>query len=68
MYLHFLNKNLPDQLTQDISQDVTRADLSNHDWLEKCENGQNALFNVLKAYAIYDPEVNYGQGMNILAA
>ena len=36
--------------------------------MENCENGANSLYNVLKAYAIFDPVINYGQGMNILAA
>ena len=30
--------------------------------------GQKALLNVLQAYAAYDEEVNYCQGMNFLAA
>ena len=29
---------------------------------------KNPLFNVLNAYAQYDPQVNYGQGMNYLTA
>ena len=31
------------------------------------ERGQQALKNVLLAYAAYDPEVGYCQGMNFLA-
>lgn len=30
--------------------------------------GKNKLFNVLKAYACYDNEIGYVQGMNYLAA
>lgn len=43
-------------------------------WTEKklfaqaIESGQNALFNVLKAYSKHNPQVGYCQGMNYLAA
>ena len=32
------------------------------------EAGKLSLMRVLRAYAVYDPEVNYCQGMNFLAA
>lgn len=31
--------------------------------LREGSNGQESLFNVCKAYSLYDPEVNYVQGM-----
>lgn len=31
-------------------------------------SGQNKLFNVLKAYSNFDPEVGYSQGMNFITA
>ena len=31
-------------------------------------SGQNRLFNVLKAYTAYDPQVGYCQGMNFIAS
>ena len=34
----------------------------------KTAAGQMSLLRVLRAYAVHDPEVNYCQGMNFLAA
>jgi hypothetical protein len=33
-------------------------------WTEDVNSGNNKLYNVLKAYANYDTEVGYVQGMN----
>lgn len=53
----------------DLEKDVTRADLGNQDFMIKCEfAGKNALFNVLNAYANYDTEILYSQGMNIVVS
>ena len=35
-------------------------------WREDIKGGNNKLYNVLKAYANYDNEVGYVQGMNYL--
>ena len=32
------------------------------------ETGNNSLYNVLNAYAMYDKEIGYCQGMNIITA
>ena len=37
-------------------------------WGEDLNCGNNKLFNVLKAYANYDNEIGYVQGMNYLVA
>lgn len=34
---------------------------------EHPESGRNRLFNLLKAYALYEPDVGYMQGMNFIA-
>ena len=53
----------------DLKKDVTRADLGNKDFIIPCEfAGKNALFNVLNAYANYDTEILYSQGMNIVVS
>ncbi|EGG20954.1 ankyrin repeat-containing protein [Cavenderia fasciculata] len=39
-----------------------------HADIERFSTGQQALFNVLKAYSIYDPEVGYCQGMSGIAS
>lgn len=35
---------------------------------EKTESGENKLYNILKAYASYDPKLGYIQAMNYLAS
>lgn len=49
-----------------------RCPLSCNDGLSTCRfttpEGQRSLLNVLQAYAAFDEEVNYCQGMNFLAA
>ena len=37
-------------------------------WQEGRHDGSNRLYNVLKAYASYDNEVGYVQGMNYIVA
>ena len=37
-------------------------------WEEDLSCGNNKLFNVLKAYANYDNEIGYVQGMNYIVA
>ena len=44
----------------EIVKDITRADLGNTDFEKACDySGENALFNVLNAYANYDVEIGY---------
>ena len=51
-----------------IKADLSRSLPSNP--LFKCEDeiGQKALYRVLHAYACYDKDLTYCQGMNFLAA
>lgn len=58
----FTNDEAESQINKDISR--TLADLNL--WQEDHTNGENKLYNVLKAYANYDNEVSYVQGMNYL--
>ena len=37
-------------------------------WDQNIEDGENKLYNVLIAYANYDIEVGYVQGMNYIVA
>jgi hypothetical protein len=57
-----------DQLIQSINVDLPRTDPGNKCFLKGISNNQNPLFNVLIAYANFDPEVNYCQGMNMVAS
>ena len=59
---NFSNEEAESQIVKDI--DRTLADLNL--WHESKESGDNKLFNVLKAYANYDNEVSYVQGMNYI--
>lgn len=36
--------------------------------IDKIESGENSLYNVLNAYAMYDRDVSYCQGMNFIVA
>lgn len=47
-----------------ISKDVSRTLSELKMWREDMQCGNNKLFNVLKAYANYDNEVGYVQGLN----
>jgi hypothetical protein len=47
-----------------ISKDVSRTLSYLKMWNEEHTGGNNKLFNVLKAYANYDNEVSYVQGLN----
>ena len=47
-------------IRKDISRTFPKQDYFR---LKDGPNGQEGLFNVCKAYSLYDPEVNYVQGM-----
>ena len=57
LYSHYLNEGVDAEYK--IDKDVGRSDLGCKDWKMPCMNGQNHLFNILNAYAHYDPEVGY---------
>mmetsp|Transcript_30001 Transcript_30001/g.39860 ORF Transcript_30001/g.39860 Transcript_30001/m.39860 type:complete len:148 (+) Transcript_30001:152-595(+) len=60
----FDNEEASAQIDKDI--DRTLADLNFCQ--ENQESGENRLFNILVAYANYDNEVGYVQGMNFIVA
>ena len=60
----FDNDEAEEQIDKDI--DRTLADLNFCQ--ENQESGENRLFNILLAYANYDNEVGYVQGMNYIVA
>lgn len=47
---------------------MQRTDPGNKVFERDIKKGLNPLFNVLLAYANFDPEVNYCQGMNLVAS
>eukprot|EP01116_Phalansterium_solitarium_P001354 TRINITY_DN11155_c0_g1_i1.p1 TRINITY_DN11155_c0_g1~~TRINITY_DN11155_c0_g1_i1.p1 ORF type:complete len:702 (+),score=224.31 TRINITY_DN11155_c0_g1_i1:155-2260(+) len=54
--------------TSQIDLDVNRSARNHIMFVERYGPGQVRLFNILKAYAVYDPEVGYCQGMADLTA
>lgn len=64
-YQSLLEQELPADVTDTIDKDLARTfpDIRRFTTLE----GQAAMGRVLKAYAAYDPEIGYCQGMNFLA-
>jgi hypothetical protein len=55
------------QVDNKIAKDIFRTIPGNTDFSEPVNSGQNRLYNVLKAYSTYDPEIGYAQGMNFIA-
>lgn len=51
-----------------IERDINRTFPANKFFCEKDGPGQDALFKVSKAYAVYDAEVGYCQGLSFIAA
>lgn len=51
----------------DIIRDISRTFPSHVFFQQRHGPGQRSLYNVLKAYSVYDPEVGYVQGMGFLA-
>ncbi|KAG0305627.1 GTPase-activating protein [Dissophora globulifera] len=48
-----------------ITRDMSRT-FPNHEYFQADGVGQEALFNVVKAYSLYDPEVGYCQGLSFV--
>ena len=51
-----------------IIKDVNRTFSGMNLFLQNPATGTNKLFNVLKVYSLYDPDVGYTQGMSFIAA
>lgn len=52
---------------QKIMKDLKRTFPTVAEFKTPHTTGQNRLYNVLKAYSAYDPEISYCQGMNFIA-
>jgi len=59
MYEFYKNQEINKNVSSEIEKDIKRADLSNIDFQIDQTSGDNALYNVLKAYANFDPEIGY---------
>lgn len=64
-YSELLFKDIPKDTLDGISKDVART----YPCIERfaCRDGQQAILRVLRAYAAYDPDIGYCQGMNFIA-
>lgn len=51
-----------------ISKDVHRTVPGKALFKEETSSGENKLYNVLKAYSSYDPEIGYVQGINFISS
>jgi hypothetical protein len=49
------------QITRDLSRTFPSIE-----YFQEGGGGQDALFNVVKAYSLYDPEVGYCQGLSFV--
>ncbi|KAN0007027.1 hypothetical protein ACTFIU_005221 [Dictyostelium citrinum] len=56
------------EFVKQIDLDIDRTYRNHIIFRERFNSGQQALFNVLKAYSIYDSEVGYCQGMSSIAS
>ncbi|MEW5300973.1 MAG: hypothetical protein WDW38_005115 [Sanguina aurantia] len=61
----YLAMAISDEAANDIDKDLKRTFPNTRRF--KTEEGQSSLRKVLRAYAAYDPEVSYCQGMNFVA-
>lgn len=68
MYLYYKVAQRDVTLEKAIWMDCTRTDPKNKLFQVDYTSGKNPLFNVLMAYANFDPEVNYCQGMNFVVS
>jgi len=64
-YSKWVNEPRKNEVDQNIEKDIKRTFASLPEFTEK---QQLRLFNILKAYSRYDPEVGYCQGMSYIAA
>lgn len=65
-YKTLINKSSPSESI--IQRDINRTFPAHEQFKEKDGVGQDALFKICKAYAVYDPEVGYCQGLSFLVA
>lgn len=65
-YMHLQSLEIQKIVESEISVDLDRT-FPNHVKFRTAE-GKSALFRVLRAYAVMDPEVSYTQGMSFIVA
>lgn len=68
LYQKLLSEPLPEEDEFCIGKDLARTVSGFAEFKLDPSSGKNRLYNVLKAYANFDKEVGYCQGINYLAA
>ncbi len=53
---------------EQIDLDINRSARNHIQFRQRYGEGQVALFNILKAYSVYDQDVGYCQGMSDMTA
>lgn len=67
--LYELYRNQYDEtIDYEIYKDLKRTCIGNVNFLQDPKSGNNTLYNVLNAYAHFDVEINYCQGLNFIVA
>ena len=69
LYEFYKNKKANQTLFLSLQKDVGRCDPGNKEFNDKhnpCTSGNNPVFNLMNAYAHYDPEIEYCQGINVV--
>jgi hypothetical protein len=59
LYAYYATKPISFSIHDCITKDLKRTDPGNEDWKVDQMSGENHLYNVLKAYVNYDPEIGY---------
>lgn len=67
LYEHFMNQK-DKEVDRKLLKDLNRTQLDNEEFKVDPKTGKNKLYNVLNAYAMYDHEISYCQGMNFIVS
>lgn len=67
-YKSLLEKQISPEISYQLDVDINRSSRNHIMFKDRYGKGQIALFNVLKAYSILDPELGYCQSMSDVAA
>lgn len=69
LYEYYKDQQIDPKNDYEIGKDLQRTDPGNLDWEKRhLKTNTNWLYNVLKAYSIYDPEIGYAQGMGFIVS
>jgi hypothetical protein len=67
LYQHYLVKS-EEEVSWKINLDLHRSTMNGKKFDSDYKNGENKLYNILNTFAMFDSEIKYCQGMNIIAS